>query len=114
MNELFYIKYEPRLMLLDCLDLPPLVELAHRRLCDWVWVQGRCPPLAPQILRDITRMAPADWPCVLEGLQRKGWNERNGHLEHGAVLRTLHEAKATDASAAGRGVKGARGRWRRS
>ncbi len=111
MNALFYVKYQPRLMLVDCLGMPPAAELAHRRLCDWIWSQDHLPPLAVDPLCAITRVAPADWPGVFKTLQEKGWRARRGFLAHPGVLRLLQEGKAAHATAVSNGRKGARRRW---
>ncbi len=107
MNHLFFVRYEPKLMMVDCLDLSVGAELAHRRLCDYLWIQGVAPTVNERVLQQIARVVPADWPRVFEELQQKGWHPADGRLRHHGALRTLQEAQAAHASAVERGAKGA-------
>ncbi len=112
MNPLFFVRYEPKLMLVDCMGMSVPAELAHRRLCDWCWAQGTFPPSKQQLLTEITRVRPAAWHLVLPALQAKGWTIRNGRMHHPGVQRVLEEGKAVHAAAVARGKAGARRRWR--
>ncbi len=114
MNPLFYVRYEAKLMLIDCMGLSVPAELAHRRLCDYCWAQGSFPPVQAALLEEITRVRPESWPPVLKVLQSKGWVLRDGHVYHPGVNRVLEDAKAAHAAAVARGRKGARLRWRDS
>ncbi len=114
MNPLFFVRYEPKLMLVDCMGMSVPAELAHRRLCDWCWAQGTFPPSKQQLLSEITRVRPAAWHLVLPALQAKGWTIRGGLMQHSGVQRVLEEGKAVHAAAVARGKAGARRRWRDS
>src|SRR5512144_1801005 len=97
-------------MLVDTLDLTPEEELAHIRLCDWVWSQDRWPAAAHKVTMQVARVAAASWPRVLRSLRLKGWQVNRGLLYHGGVHRTLREAKDAHASAVARGRKGGQSR----
>ncbi len=112
MNLLYFIKYQPKLMLVDCIGLSILAELAHRRLCDWVWSQNCFPRAEPLLLAEVTRVEPAQWPATFKALQAKGWSLKRGTLYHAGVSRVLLEAQQAHAAAVSRGRKGARRRWR--
>ncbi len=111
MNSIFWVRYVPSQMLVETADMTPAAELAHRRLCDWVWARGLCPQTDPQALQEITRVDAAEWPRVFKALQAKGWRSTRGAWRHAGVLRPLQEAQCAHAVAVGRGRKGARRRW---
>ncbi len=108
MNTLFYVRYVPWVMLVDTMEMTPDVELAHRRLCDWVWVHGECPTDNAVLLQGITKAPAAEWARVSEMLSAKGWCAQEGRLTHDGVMRTLIEAKEAHASAVSRGLMGAK------
>ena len=93
MNDLFFIRYQPKLMLVDSMDMPNDVELAHRRLCDFVWAMDRSPQDDDIVLPSICRVRPGEWVRVKGGLQLKGWHSHEGFFEHNGALKTLKEAK---------------------
>lgn len=93
MNDLYYIKYEAKVMLLDTMAMTPAVELTHRRFCDYLWVHEEFPLNADHFLIEIGRAPAAALDQVRSGLQRKGWFVRGEFLVHGGALKSLNEAK---------------------
>ncbi len=112
MNPLYFIRYEAKVMLVDCLGLSVPAELAHRRLCDWCWAQGHFPPVQSALLAEVTRVPVRFWERVLTALKTKGWAVKDGTLFHQGVQRLLAEGQAAHAAAIARGQKGALRRWR--
>jgi len=93
MNDL-YVKYRSKLMLVDSMDMPVDVELAHRRLCDFIWAMDGPPSVDNlEVLQSLCRVSPANWSRVFGGLQAKGWHVEDGHLTHAGAMKTLTEAK---------------------
>lgn len=93
MNDLNYIFYKPKLMLTDCLDIcDPETELAHRRLCDYVWAMDRPPKADDRFLRQFTRATDSSWGRIKRGLMDKGWFESGGLLLHRGAIAALNEA----------------------
>src|SRR5512146_2213572 len=90
MNELFFIKYKAKVMLVDCLGMPKDVELSHRRLCDYIWAMDGPPPDDSE-LKGICRMDSEDWVRVRGGLEQKGWKSEGGKFTHGGAMKTLKE-----------------------
>ena len=80
-------------MLLDTMSMPADVELAHRRLCDFIWSMDELPQNENEFLRSHCRVAEAHWGRVKQGLMKKGWFELNNHLVHRGVVSSLNEAK---------------------
>jgi uncharacterized protein YdaU (DUF1376 family) len=111
MNDLYFIDYEPKIMLTDTVGMRPDTELAHRRLCDVLWSQG-CPLVHDDIsLQDICRSKDHDWVRIKGELMQKGWMIENGQFTHKGCMKTMlrcherHEKKIAAANA------GAAGRW---
>jgi len=98
MNELHFVKYEAKRMLVDTLDMPPDVQLAHRRLCDFIWAMGEPPRLEPTILATLCCCPVAEVPRIIAGLKLKGWHEKEGWLLHRGVIATLNESREHDAA----------------
>jgi hypothetical protein len=92
-NDLFYIFYEARLMLLDTADMSCAGERAHRRLCDYTWSNDGPPLNLNDGLRQISNTSLAEWPAVKKELLRKGWIERGDFFLHRRVVRTLNDSK---------------------
>lgn len=93
MNDLFFIKYEPKIMLVDTMDMPRDVELAHRRLCDIVWAMDGPPDDNQDVLMGLCRVNQADWVRIRGGLIAKGWKSDGGKFTHGGAIKTLAQAK---------------------
>lgn len=85
MNDNFFIKYEASRM---------LVELAHRRLCDYIWALDKTPLDDPDTICGIAKIKPQDYARVRGGLERKGWKSVTGVLHHGGVVETLQKCHA--------------------
>jgi uncharacterized protein YdaU (DUF1376 family) len=111
-NPVFYVHYEARRMIVSTANLPPLAELAHRRLSDWTWTEGHAPPNDAATLAAISRCSPEEWPQVRQALRRNGWTSNRRSFSHPDALRTLRQALIAHSTAMQRGAKGARTRWR--
>lgn len=98
MNDLFYIEYEAKRMLVDTMDMSPRVELAHRRLCDFIWAMDKAPKSDDTVLQGIARCTDTNWPTVKAGLIEKGWVEKDGLFFHLGAVNSLNNAKQKYAS----------------
>lgn len=93
MNDLYYIEYKPELMLCDSMDMDPETELAHRRLCDFIWRMDKVPKADNEFLKQFTRTTSQNWSRVKKGLLEKGWAEVAGLFIHKGAVETLNAAK---------------------
>ena len=93
MNDLYYIEYNPELMLSDSIDMDAQTELAHRRLCDFIWRMDKAPKSDNDFLKQFTKTKPEDWGRVKKGLLEKGWAEVEGIMLHGGAIKSLNDAK---------------------
>lgn len=98
MNDLYYIEYKPELMLSDSMDMDAQTELAHRRLCDFIWRMDKPPKADNEFLKQFTKTSATDWGRVKKGLLEKGWAEVEGMLLHKGAIETLNAAKEKYAS----------------
>jgi len=64
-NDLYYIKYNPELMLCDTMDMTAATELAHRRLSDFIWRQSKAYKNNVPLLIHFTKCQADQWPEVL-------------------------------------------------
>ena len=94
MNDLFFIDYQPRIMIADTMDMRPDTELAHRRLCDSIWSNDVCPRNDDLILQDLCRVKPQDWARVKGELVVKGWIVEGGRFVHRGTVKTLNACKS--------------------
>lgn len=94
-NDLFFVRYQAKLMLLDSLNMPKDVELAHRRLADFIWTMDELPRYDDvTLLVELTRCELKDWARILGGLEQKGWHaDGKGYFVHDKILSTLLESK---------------------
>ena len=93
MNDLYYIEYKPELMLSDSLDMDPETELAHRRLCDFIWRMDKAPKADNEFLKQFTKTRATEWGRVKKGLLEKGWTEVAGFFLHHGAIESLNFAK---------------------
>lgn len=99
MNDLYYIEYRPELMLSDSMDMDSETELAHRRLCDFIWRMDKAPKADNEFLKQFTKTRASDWGRVKRGLLDKGWAEVDGLFLHKGAIETLNAAKVKYADA---------------
>lgn len=111
MNDLKFIAYDAKIMLVDTLMMDPATELAHRRLCDHIWATDTCPDIATSEIREFCKCPPEQWMRVHENLLKKGWFEKDGKLHHGGTERTLEEAHRKHKEATERATTAATTRW---
>lgn len=93
MNDLHYIFYEAKRMYLDTSDMCAFSERAHRRCCDFIWINDKPPLNKNKSLQQITHTDAADWGEVKRDLLGKGWLEINEYFLHRGVIKTLNESK---------------------
>jgi hypothetical protein len=93
-NDLFLIEYKPELMLSDSIDMDAATELAHRRLCDFIWRLDCAPRHDVAWLEHFTKCPVGQWPAVEVRLFQKGWTSRGGFLVHQGAIESHNEAKA--------------------
>jgi hypothetical protein len=110
-GDLFWVRYEPQGMLVSTLQMRPWVELAHRRLCDYYWVQGQFPLTSGDGLAVLLRTRGRKLAALLQGLQAAGWRIRRGRLTHADPTGVRRNALEAHAAAIRRGRKGATLRW---
>jgi uncharacterized protein YdaU (DUF1376 family) len=111
MNDLFFIDYEAKVMLSDAVGLRPDSELAHRRLCDFIWATGKAPQNSPETLQEIGRVKPADWPKVKAELETKGWYPEKGLYTHKGCIKTLDRCKEKHARKVAASAAANAARW---
>jgi hypothetical protein len=109
--ELVWVRYNPRSALLSPLGLSPAAELAHRRLCDYIWSGATSP--APDFSKagGLLRVPRESWESVMEELQSVGWRTRNGQLFNPAVASVLREARVALAAHKALSKAGNAARW---
>ncbi len=110
-NPVFYVNYHPRPMIVRTAPMTHLAELAHRRLCDWIWAEGRAPVNDARTLASITRCLPEAWKEMRAELARNGWVGARHVFFHPEALAVLQQAKTAYAIARRTGTDGARQRW---
>mgnify|MGYP006921363635 CR=1 FL=1 len=110
MNDLYYIKYNPELMLCDTMDMTAATELAHRRLSDFIWRQSKAYKNNVPLLIHFTKCQADQWPEVWAGLQEKGWKISGDYVIHQGVIEShnaaqIEYAKQCDQTAAASAAK---------
>jgi hypothetical protein len=101
MNDLPWIKYEPKLMFIDTLGMSFAGKVAHRQLCDYIWMNDVPPPHREAALRDIAScgaLSAEEWAGVMTELQDHGWVVVGGFFLHRAAIATLNESKQSYAA----------------
>jgi len=98
MNDLYFIDYQPKVMLVDTLGMRPDCELAHRRLCDYIWAMGEAPPDDAATLREIARVPPENWVRVRGELMLKGWHVKEGRFTHKGTVNTGERCRQVHAN----------------
>lgn len=93
MNDLYWIKYNPELMLCDTMDMTAATELAHRRLSDFIWRQSKAYKHNVPLLVHFTKCQPDEWPEVWSGLQEKGWRVAGDYIVHQGVIESHNAAQ---------------------
>jgi hypothetical protein len=93
MNDLYYIKYNPELMLCDTMDMSAATELAHRRLSDFIWRQSKAYRFNEALLIHFTKCTIESWPEVWAGLQEKGWRVSGDYVVHAGVIESHNAAQ---------------------
>jgi hypothetical protein len=97
MNDLNFVFYDAKRMLADMLDVDRDTELAHRRLCDFIWMAENPPKNDNDVLRELTKTPPQLWGKVRRGLEEKGWVVLGRFLAHRGAIDSLNSASARHA-----------------
>ena len=111
MNDLYFIDYEPKVMLVDTVGMRPDTELAHRRLCDVIWATDEAPLDDDETLPDICRARLVDWVRIKGELRLKGWASESGRFVHRGTIKTRDRCKEKHARKSAAGKAGSHGRW---
>jgi hypothetical protein len=110
-SDLFFVRYQPQRMLVLSMEVSAEVELAHRRLCDYLWARGAVPACSGQGLAELLRTERRRLPGILRGLRRIGWRITRGRLSHPHPVAVLRDAVRAHQSASERGQRGNDARW---
>jgi hypothetical protein len=94
MNDLYFIKYKPNLMMLDTLGMSKEGKVAHRQLFDMTIIQDGPPLNDDTTLRELASCDPKDWGRVKGELIGKGWKVKGDYFLHKGTIETLNESKA--------------------
>jgi uncharacterized protein YdaU (DUF1376 family) len=111
MNPLAFVRYVPRLMLADTIDMDSESELAHRRLIDFLWSNDGPPQAVDSKLAAIAKVELKRWHRVRAELEVKGWRKEDGLFVHGGAMKTLAESKQKYAVAVTKAKLAAEARW---
>lgn len=114
MNKIQFVRYYPGTVFSDTIYLTPMAELAHRRLCDFIWSKNHSPKNDDCTLAAISKLNRIVWKSVKRELVSYGWKTRQGCFTHPTPLAILRAAKELHSSATARGRQGALDRWRDS
>jgi len=113
-DKLFYVGYDAGQMLLTTATMSRAVELAHRRLCDYVYSHGHAPPNDAAFLASACKSTRPAWPKLLASLVNHGWRAQRKAFSHPDPLRTVRRARAAYDLAHHNGVLGAKARWKKN
>ena len=105
MNDLHFIKYIPKLMMLDTLGMSPLGKVAHRQLFDMTIINDGPPLDDDDVLRELTSCPKSDWARVKGELRTKGYKSIGGYFLHAGTIKTLNESKQEFVSSFNRTAK---------
>src|SRR5262249_6108529 len=100
---LFFVRYQPQRSLVACIRMSPVVELAHRRLCDYLWAGGEVRVTPAHSLCELLKVDRKQLPGVLRDLRRAGWKPRAGRLSHPYATSVFVEATEAHRAAVRRG-----------
>jgi hypothetical protein len=108
-----WVRYYPRSAMLQLLGLSRDAELAHRRLCDYVWGGAEWP--APDHARagEVGKVPRKLWPRVLRELHSVGWRTHRGRLQHPGVAAARDQAVAACEGRQAISRAGNHARWHR-
>ncbi len=112
MNDLHFIDYDAKIMLSDTVGMRPDCELAHRRLCDVVWANGRPPLNDDGALMIIARSDSKNWQRIKSELLQKGWFVENGKFTHKGCLITMAKCRERYEKKLASARTGASARWK--
>ena len=95
MNDLYFVKYKPQIMMLDTIGLSPLAQLAHRRLFDMTIIDDSPPANEDYVLSQKAGLSPKEWAKVKPELVKKGWrvSEDGAFFLHGGTVECLNQSK---------------------
>ena len=106
-----WVRYNPRSAMLLLMGLSPEAELAHRRLCDYIWGGGPWPSLDYCKAGELGRVPRKRWRSVLCELESMGWRTRNRRLFNPTVAALREDAVAAYACRQAKSKAGNMARW---
>jgi len=93
MNDLHFIKYIPKNMMLDTFGMSVQAKVAHRQLFDMTIINDGPAEDKDEVLRELASCPKPAWPKVKEELLKKGYKSTGGYFLHGGTIKTLNESK---------------------
>ena len=93
MNDLHFIKYKPRMMMLDMKGMSAHAKVAHFQLFNMTIINDGPYPDDERILLDIADCPKKLWPSVRKELVWKGYKSVGGFFFHAGTIATLNESK---------------------
>ena len=110
-TELVWVRYNPRSATLLLSGLTWEAELAHRRLCDFIWSGAPWP--APDFAKAgmLARVPSERWEAVLQELQTVGWRIRKDQLYHADVAAVRGDSLALFRANQARCKAASKARW---
>jgi len=106
-----WVRYDARSAMLLLIGLSRDAELAHRRLCDYVWGGAEWPAPDHSRAGEVGKVPRKLWPSVLRELQSVGWRTHRGHLQHPGVAAVRDHAVAACAGRRAISHAGHQARW---
>jgi hypothetical protein len=89
-----WVRYNPRSAMLLVLAISRDAELAHRRLCDYVWAGAEWPAPDYRQAGEVGKVPRKLWPSVLRELHSVGWRTHAGRLCNPAIGAIREDAVA--------------------
>ena len=87
-----WVRYFPGSVLAAVVSVSPAAELAHRRLADYFWSNGRWADPTQHEDRTVARATARQWPAIRKQLATLGWQVGDGVLINKSVLAARAEA----------------------
>jgi hypothetical protein len=108
------VRYNPKYAMLITTGLSRHAQLAHRRLCDYIWSGGPRPRATQSEAGQIAQAPRSAWPQVLEELLRIGWRVEDDHLTNATVQAGWTDAVSALETQRARSQAGHTARWNAS
>ena len=92
LSNLSWVKYDPGTALNLSSKVSPEAELAHRRLADYVWHEGKWPLYERSALAQCTRLDARRWHHFARELRAAGWRRTGIHFVNNWVGQIRRES----------------------